>query len=494
MSPAKKQKKTPSPTKSKSPVGLQEAREWLRNLDDAGREGERAMAASLTGPQAKQRLDELGVNHDKRAETAVVRQMVARALELGLLSEKCWTPRSALHVANETLGAGVSAADVGRGTAAKVFLRTLIANKGDKMAPRSLADEFDVAGAGDDFKLQMQKMALAERDMLAGVGGTPPSPPKSPHEGGTPLPGGSLTSGGTPKPTPPVPGGPPTGSFLRRWRDALTDDAKEHAMFSAGRGAPSLGQGPFHWEDVANFTCAQEWGVGAESGVNFFTAAVQKLATTPEVVAIDDSGSRDVASGAGMEELAHEWLGHLHTIGVQQMGSGATFEQVRFSKVAMKGLQGGGSSGAKPEHLVCFFAQLVAAAARHQKILPMKIGNPGRPSASESEGSSSVDNSALAHGEIEAITRHHLDEPPAGVKIETVRRAVVAQASKPGSNFRGKQLPHHGDFHGGGGSDGGGKGSGRSLRFVAGVSTGDGPRDAGFGLREGSAGDGRNST
>jgi hypothetical protein len=448
MSPSKKQKRTPSPTKSKSPVGLKEAREWLRSLDDAGREGERAMAASLTGPQAKQRLDELGVTHDQLAETAVVRQMVAHTLELGVLPEKCWTPRSALCVANEMLQAGVSATDVGRGAAAKAYLRNLMA-KGDKIMPRSLAGEFDVAGAGKDFKLQMQKMILAERNRIAREGGPSPSPPKSPTSGETPQPGGAPPVGGTPQPQ--------TGSFSRRWRDGLTDDAKEHALFTAGRTAPRLGQSPFHWEEMVNFNCAQEWGDGADSGVHFFTAVVLKLAKMTEVIAIDDSGSRDIAIGAGMEELAHEWLGHLYTVAVQRMGSGATFEQVRFSKVAMKGLQGGGAAGAKPEHLVCFFAQLVAAAARHQKTLPMKAGNPGRPRASESEGSSSVDNTALSQEEIEAITKHHVDESPAGARSETVRRAVVAQASKPGSSFRGKQLSCYGDFHGGKAAMGEGK-------------------------------------
>jgi hypothetical protein len=229
-----------------------------------------------------------------------------------------------LYVANEMFGAGVSAAEVGKGTTAKAFTRTLIA-KGDKIMPRSLADEFDVAGAGDDFKLQMQKMVQAERDRLAGVGGTPPSPPKPPDKGGTPTPGGLPTSKGTPFPTPPVPDSQQTGSFFRRWRDAPTDDAKEYAMFSAGRGAPSLGQGPFHWEDMVNFACANEWGHGEKKDTHFFTAAVQKLATMPEVVAMDGSGSRDIAILAGMEDLAHEWLGHTHAEGVRRMGSGATF-------------------------------------------------------------------------------------------------------------------------------------------------------------------------
>jgi hypothetical protein len=453
-----RKRKSPSPlTKTKSPIGLKEAREWLRSLDDAGREGEKAMAAVLTGPQAKQRLGESGVDFDERAETAVVRQMVAHTLDLGILPEKTWTPRSALYAANEMLGAGVTAAEVGKGAAAKDFLRKLIA-KGDKIVPRSLAGEFDVAGAGGEFKVQMKKMIQQERARIASTAGGTPGRPGGPLGGktpaGTPTPGTAPKTGG---PTLPPTGAPKIGSFHRQWRDALTDDATEYAMFSAGRGALSLGQGPFHWEDMVNFTCAREWGVGSESGVHFFTAVVQKLAMMPEVIAIDDSGSRDIASGAGMEDLAHEWLGHLYTIGVQQMGSGATFEQVRFSKVALKGLQGGGSAGAKPEHLVCFFAQLVAAAARHQMTLPMKIGNPGRPSANGGEGSSSADNTALSHEEVESITRHHLDESPAGVKIETVRRAVLAQASKPGSSFRGKQLSYYGDFHGGKAAMGEGK-------------------------------------
>ena len=264
MSPSKKQKRTPSPPKTKSPVGLKEAREWLQSLDDAGREGEREMAASLTGPQAKQRLDELGVNYDDFAETAVVRQMVAHTLELGALPERCWTPKSAMYVANEMLGAGVSATEVGKATAAKVFLRKLIA-KGDKIRPRSLADEFEVAGAGDEFKLQMQKMIQAERDRIAGGGGTPNVPKQ-------------LPSGDTPRPEVlPKPGGSPkqTGSFLRRWRDGLTDDAKECATFSAGRGAPSLGQGPFHWEELVNFACADEWGHGETKDAHFFTAVAK---------------------------------------------------------------------------------------------------------------------------------------------------------------------------------------------------------------------------
>ena len=446
MSPSKKQKRTPSPPKTKSPVGLKEAREWLQSLDDAGREGEREMAASLTGPQAKQRLDELGVNYDDFAETAVVRQMVAHTLELGVLPERCWTPKSAMYVANEMLGAGVSATEVGKATAAKVFLRKLIA-KGDKIRPRSLADEFEVAGAGDEFKLQMQKMILAERARIAGGGGTPNVPKQ-------------LPSGDTPRPEVlPKPGGSPkqTGSFLRRWRDGLTDDAKEYATFSAGRGAPSLGQGPFHWEELVNFACADEWGHGETKDAHFFTAVAQKLATMPEVVAMDESGSRDIAILVGMEELAHEWLGNLYTEGVRLMGSGATFEQVRFSPVALKGLFGGGAKGARPEHLVCLFAQVAAAAARHQQSLPMKKGNPGRQAMTAGEGSSSVDDSALSQEEIDTITQHHLDEAPAGVQRETVRRAVMAQAGKAGSGFRGKQLTYYGDFHGGKAASGGDK-------------------------------------
>ena len=351
-----------------------------------------------------------------------------------------------MYVANEMLGAGVSATEVGKATAAKVFLRKLIA-KGDKIRPRSLADEFEVAGAGDEFKLQMQKMIQAERDRIAGGGGTPNVPKQ-------------LPSGDTPRPEVlPKPGGSPkqTGSFLRRWRDGLTDDAKEYATFSAGRGAPSLGQGPFHWEELVNFACADEWGHGETKDAHFFTAVAQKLATMPEVVAMDESGSRDIAILVGMEELAHEWLGNLYTEGVRLMGSGATFEQVRFSPVALKGLFGGGAKGARPEHLVCFFAQVAAAAARHQQSLPMKKGNPGRQAMTAGEGSSSVDDSALSQEEIDTITQHHLDEAPAGVQRETVRRAVMAQAGKAGSGFRGKQLTYYGDFHGGKAASGGDK-------------------------------------
>jgi hypothetical protein len=355
--PAKKQKTPPGSTPSK----LQETLDFLKSHGDDAKAKERASTSKMTGSQARSRLGELGVSYEGHGETAVLRQILAHSLELGVLPEKCWTPRSALYTANEMYSAGVSAGDVGKGEAAKEFLRKLIA-KEKSPTSRRLMGEFNVAGASDEFKQRMQEMVIEEEARIAEAA----SQSSRENSQESPWPEGGQE--GTPPPRSRQAGrqgsAPKThGTFGKVWKDALTDLEQEYANFSAERGTQGLGTSPFAWEEMVNFAAAQEWH-GPEDAHHFFTVVAQKLAAMPGVVEWDDSGTRDIAIDAGMEEMAHEWLGNLYATCRSKMGSGATFEQVRFSKVANKGLQGGGATGVKPEHLVCLFAQMAAAAKR----------------------------------------------------------------------------------------------------------------------------------
>ena len=166
MAPPKKKQRTPPKRTPGAPTGLAETLEWLKNMDEAGRAGELEMISTMTGKDAKARLDELGVDYEGHKETGVLRQIVAHTLDLGILPERCWTPRSVRYTANEMLRVPASEEDVGKGAKAKVYLRGLL-KKDDVDPVRNLEDDFSMVGMGDDFRKKMAKMIDDEKVRVA---------------------------------------------------------------------------------------------------------------------------------------------------------------------------------------------------------------------------------------------------------------------------------------------------------------------------------------
>jgi hypothetical protein len=96
-------------------------------------------------------------------------------------------------------------------------------------------------------------------------------------------------------------------------------------------------------------------------GVHFYTATAKYLFENPKMAGWDKTGYGEAPSVIGNHEVAEEWLGEMYLAGVRRLGGGGTFEQLRFSRVARKGLLGGGVQPPEPLHLAMFFTQLFNA-------------------------------------------------------------------------------------------------------------------------------------
>jgi hypothetical protein len=170
-------------------------------------------------------------------------------------------------------------------------------------------------------------------------------------------------------------------------------------------------------------------------GVHFFTATAMYMRENEGIMEFDESGFGPTPIAPNCQETACEWLGIMYLTGVQRMGKGATFAQIHFSAVAQKSLAGGGG-GVDPIHLAMFFSQLFHAGKCAQKSLPFVRGN-----VQEVRGAGIPFPHLPVPAEVLAkIEATALALAPAGVDPDVISKAVNANASKPGTDFRQKQI------------------------------------------------------
>jgi hypothetical protein len=217
------------------------------------------MASTLTGKQAKARLAELGVDFDGHKETGVLRQIVAHTLGLGILPERCWTPRSVRYTANEILRVPASEEDVGKGSHAKDYLRSLLKKDEVPNPAKNLANEFSMAGMNEDFRKKMQLLFDEEQARVAKAA----LESQGNDTEDTPEPSGSRPSGKAPKKR----SIEILGSFGKAWKDSSTDLAAAYGQFTVGRDPPKLGTDQFDWVAITglgNGQREQRWNTALD--------------------------------------------------------------------------------------------------------------------------------------------------------------------------------------------------------------------------------------
>ena len=91
------------------------------------------------------RLDTMGIDHDDVDDLAVLRQMVAHHLHLGILPENRWSKAQIPCAVNEVLKLNASPALMGSGKKARLFLKQALNADGDDATRRHI----NFGGQGD---------------------------------------------------------------------------------------------------------------------------------------------------------------------------------------------------------------------------------------------------------------------------------------------------------------------------------------------------------
>ena len=147
-------------------------------------QGELASIGKLTGPDAMDRMDALGISYAGHTETGVLRMVLAHGLNLGVLEENCskWTTKGVSYAVHQVLGLTPSPADIDTPTKAKAYLRRAI-DTAPSTAKRLFGDGAKPAAPGDacDYDLLSPEIQRAITAMLANEKATPRSYPGTDH-------------------------------------------------------------------------------------------------------------------------------------------------------------------------------------------------------------------------------------------------------------------------------------------------------------------------
>jgi hypothetical protein len=261
------------------PETISEAKARVERGGAAERSAEMARTCSEKKRAIIARLDLLEIDHDDVDDLAVLRQMLAHHLDLGMLPEDRWSEAQMPRAVNEVLKLNASPALIGSGKSARVFSRQALSANGDDPTQRQIdfGDNEDDGGE-DEFALpkgdysadtRLKLLEILKQDKLdkAKAAGKeeadPPSPP--------------LTRG--------VDG--PT-SAGRRWRTSTTDRLAAHDVFQATKQPLVLTGRPCSWESAMNFETAWEHvsdthHTPALRGAHFFTVVAATLNTYSRV-------------------------------------------------------------------------------------------------------------------------------------------------------------------------------------------------------------------
>ena len=427
-----------------SPESLSEAKKRIADGGKAELEAEMERVCTTDKKSTMARLTMMGIPHDGVTDLAVLRQMVAHELQIGVLPTSKWSKMQIPCAVNEVLQMNASPAGLGTGKKARSYLRAALEADGDDPARQRLdfgggdgndnadqrtADEFHgLDGYDPDVRLQIEALILQDKAR------------KAEREGKNPADLPKLTRGSFEK----TEGG-------KHWRTSATILDVQKEVFNETTTPLTLAGREHGWEVLLNYASA--WEFMAEThhnpkhrGYHFFTVVVAILRSFPRIAIHDTTGHGEIAETDGNADMAYEWLGAMGTIGEERMGSGRTVAQLKLSKSTIKGLAGGSASGATPAHLVAHFAQLFRAGDDHQKGQPFTPGNrasPGSSSANDTE-----DNAQLAETEIQSTIKIYHEASPGGVARSTIERAVRAMAASEGHDFKGKQITYLRDFAG----------------------------------------------
>jgi hypothetical protein len=388
------------------------------------------------------RLDYMEIDHDDVDDLAVLRQMVAHHLHLGILPEARWSKAQIPHAVNEVLKMNASPALLGSGKKARLFLKEALSADGDDVARKHINFDGGTAdGEEDEFALpkgdysaatRIKLLAILKQDKLdkAKADGKDAADPPSP-----PLTRGKdeLTFAG------------------RQWRTSATDRQAGYDVFQATKQPLVLTGRPYSWEAAMNFATAWEfmtdtYHTPSLRGAHFFTVVVATLNTCSRVTEHDSTGYGEIAGTPGNEDMAYEWLGEMGVIGEERCGSGRTVEQLNLSASTIRGLAGGTAAGTTPAHLVSYFSQLFRAGDAHAATRPFQPKNKASPGSSS--GGDDGTTLQLPEEEIMQRVQTYYDASPRGISKATVEQAVRAQAAAKGSTWLGKQTTHFRDFAG----------------------------------------------
>jgi hypothetical protein len=363
--------------KTPIPETLSQAKERIAKGGADERTSEMSRTCLAKKREIITRLDSMEVEHDDVDDLAVLRQMAAQHLNLGVLPEDRWSKAQIPCAVNEVLKLNASPALIGTGSKARTFSRQALSGDGDDPSRRLDYTEGDKDETDDEFptskgdysaETRAKIMAIIEqdkRDKAAADGKAPESP-------STPM----LTRGTEGR-----------TSAGRQWRTSATVRETECEVFQGSKQPLVLSGRPFSWEAAMNFSTAWEFMSSAHPkpelrGAHFLTAVAATLGTYPRVMKHDAPGHGEIAGAIGNDDVAHEWLGDLGAIGEERRGSGRTVEQLQLSASTLRGLAGGSAAGTSPAHLVSYFSQLFRAGDTRQATKPFQPGNNASPGSS----------------------------------------------------------------------------------------------------------------
>jgi hypothetical protein len=223
-------------------------------------------------------------------------------------------------------------------------------------------------------------------------------------------------------------------------KDLTTDERRELATEWLEDNEPELSSREDGWKGVVHFQATEQYvsdAYGKEElrGEHFYTATVRYLMEHPQMTKWDTTGYGSVPGTTGNHDVAEEWLGEMYRVGVKRLGGGAQFSQIRFSKVARKGLAGAGSTPPDPIHLAMLFTQLFQAGEKGGR---QRTGDGN--GSEKDEMRTSRGHVEVPEGTLERIVDTAEQMAPVGMDRSIIRKAAKAVAAQKGETFRDKQI------------------------------------------------------
>jgi hypothetical protein len=149
------------------PETLSEAKARVEEGGAAGRSAEMSRTCGEKKRVIIARLDSMEVDHDDVDDLAVLRQMVAHHLNLGILPEDKWSEAQMPCAVNEVLKLNASPALMGSGKKARLFLKQALSADGDDLTRRQIDfGDNDDDGGEDEFALPKGDYSAATRIKL----------------------------------------------------------------------------------------------------------------------------------------------------------------------------------------------------------------------------------------------------------------------------------------------------------------------------------------
>lgn len=197
---------------------------------------------------------------------------------------------------------------------------------------------------------------------------------------------------------------------------------------------------PSGWKSFVFFGAAHEflpltYGRADCRGVHWITAAARCIKDCPTIMEVDQAGMGMAPFQSSYEAIALEWLDRIYATGLTRLGSGATFEQLQLSTVALRNLSGQDSSPPDPLFLSTIMTQIYLAGTAAATRRPFTTGNTAGAN-NQLHGSSSV--FVPLQADVLDRVRHRAQQlAPMGTPNEAIEEALQATARHPeGTTFR----------------------------------------------------------